>query len=202
VESAVLTIPPAVLDLDLRLDCPPPTTSDFAVVRITAPTAVLAGSGPRPVSVQIQNRGVHNESITLANLGDGVATGLVRLDIAPVDDDGESCQPAIVTLGPNAPLFRRGAVVLRPRAALTVRFLVTYRCPAAPPRDPRDLTPADYQHTATVFASALGAVDAHPADDVCPHNPAGKIGGILDRGCGVRQRNGTFAPVLTNVFGR
>jgi hypothetical protein len=202
VDSPVLTIPPAVLDLDLRLDCPPPTTSDLAVVRITAPATVLQGSAPRPVSVQIQNRGVHAESITLANLGDGVTTGLVRLAVAAVDNDGESCEPAVVTLGANAPLFRRGALVLRPRAILTVRFLVTYQCSDAARRDAKDLTAADYQHTATVFASALGSVDPHPADDVCPHHPAGKIGGVVDRGCGVRQRNGTYAAPPTNVIGR
>ena len=51
------------------------------------------------MTVKIQNRSGHSETIDdLSVLGDGVDTGLVRLDVNVVDSDGEGCQPANVAL--------------------------------------------------------------------------------------------------------
>jgi len=82
-------------------------------VKISAPKLVIQGSGSQPVKVQVQNRGEHREVITPANLGNGVTTGLVRLDVsaAGIDDDAENCQSAIVTLDAtrNAARFKDGS---------------------------------------------------------------------------------------------
>jgi hypothetical protein len=90
-----------------------PSRHDLALVKITAPKLVTQGSGPQPVKVQIQNRGNHDEVITSASLGNGVSSGLVRLDVSAlgVDDDAEKCQPAAVALDAarNAARFKGGS---------------------------------------------------------------------------------------------
>jgi hypothetical protein len=163
--------------------------------------AVTQGSGPHSVAVKIQNRGSLDEVIVLADLGDAVAAGLVRLEVSPLDDDTENCQPAAIALDAAkiSALFKRGPRVLKPTATLTISYLVTYRYADATKRDARDLTPGDYQHVATIFAGVLGALDAHPADDRCPHDPLGQIGAVKDNGCGKKRPGTTFGPPLTNV---
>jgi hypothetical protein len=184
-----------------------PSRHNLALVKITAPKLVTQGSGPQPVKVQIQNRGNHDEVITSASLGNGVSSGLARLDVSAlgVDDDAEKCQPAIVTLDAarNAARFTGGSTTLEPEATLAVHFLVTYRCLAAKFKPASDTTRGDYRHIASVFHTELGAPDRQTADDICPRDPLpGGVGpaGTKDQGCGAMKPAGTLGdPVLTDV---
>ncbi len=185
---------------------------DLAVVKITA-NATVKGPGPvtAGVAVKIQNRSDHPEIIDSVDLGDGVITGLVRLSVSKVDDDGELCQDAIVVLdnATNAALFSGGAKLLKPKKKLTVNFLVTYECTNVQPLNKSDPSRGDYQYVATVHHDVLdGNADDHAADDSCPHdalpgnldsNPPPK--GVTDIGCGAKKPDGTRgAPVQTDVI--
>jgi hypothetical protein len=180
---------------------------DLAVTAISAPTSVV---GPGPVTgavkVTIQNRGDHSETITAANLGDGVETGLVRLN-ATVLDDNEGCLAAGVALdaAKNAALFGGGSKVLPSKKSLTINFLVTFNCPGALPKNSADSTPGDYSFSATVHHDVLdGSADIHADDDDCPR--AGLPGlfdalpppkGTADKGCGAKNSPG--APITTRI---
>jgi hypothetical protein len=183
---------------------------DLAVTAITVPTSIL---GPGPVNgavkVTIQNRGDHNETITPANLGDGVSSGLVRLNVS-VTDDNEGCLPAEVALdaAKNAALFGSGSAVLSSKKTLAVNFLVTFNCPGAIPKKSADTTPGDYSFSATVFHDVLdGSADIHNEDDTCPRgalpgllDPLPPPKGTSDKGCGGKASGGTAgAPVTTNI---
>jgi hypothetical protein len=184
---------------------------DLAVIKVTAPKTVKAkGAVTKPVIVQFQNRGSHNEKIEDIHLGDGVTTGLVRLEVSVDDDDGEDCQDAIVELdeAKNAKTFAKGAKTLKPRQKLNIFFLVTYECSAAVKTAKGDSTPGDYSHIATVFHDELdGESDTHPDDDACPHdalpgnkddNPAPK--GVTDKGCGAKKADKSFGdPIVTDL---
>jgi hypothetical protein len=177
-------------------------THDLAVTAITAPKKAKGSPVTLPVKVTIQNRSDHGETVQSSDLGDGVSTGLVRLSLSVVDDDFESCAPAIVALDglKNAALFSGGPAVIATGKSLTVNFLVTYDC-SGRLNIKKDRTSGDYSHTATVHHEALagGTADNHAADDTCPRaalfdpNPPPK--GTKDKGCGGKR--GT--PVLTNV---
>jgi len=184
------------------------------VVGLAVPRAVAgASSVTRPIRVLIQNRGDHAEVIAAAQLGEGVTSGLVRLQVTVEDDDGEGCLPALVELDSirNARTFASGPKLLRPRRVLTIHYLVTHQCAAPRPRSGADATPGDYRHTATVHHEVLdGEPDGHPEDDACPHDALGggrdpnpPPHGVRDRGCGARKPDGTRgAPVLTDVVPR
>jgi len=186
---------------------------DLAVTNIIAKkTVTVASAVTASVRVQIQNRSDHAETIEAADLDDGVTTGLVRLVVTVVDDDGEGCLAPIVALDntKNATTFSRGPKVLKPRQTLTVNYLVTYNCTAAQRRNTNDATPGDYNYVATVHHDVLdGKSDTHTADDACPHdalpnqtdpNPPPK--GVKDRGCGTRKPDGTLGnPVQTDALG-
>jgi sugar lactone lactonase YvrE len=187
---------------------------DLALVKITAPSTVAVDPGvavTKSVKVQFQNRGSEPEVLPDAGvLGDGVTTGLVRLTVSVVDDDGEGCQPAIVSLdaAKNAGIFKNGPKTVKSKAKLKINYLVTYQCNSPARKTSVDLTPGDYDYTATVFRSVLGDPDSHPADDSCPHDalattghkdphPDGKI---VDKGCGTRKPDKTLGnPIATNV---
>jgi len=185
---------------------------DLAVVKITA-NATVKGAGPvtAGVAVKIQNRSDHPEVIDLGDLGDGVSSGLVRLNVTVVDLGVEVCQPAGVVLDgvKNAALFSAGAKVLKPKQFITVDYLVTYNCTSPQPLNKADPTRGDYDHVATVHHDVLdGNADDHAADDSCPHdalpgnldaNPPPK--GVKDKGCGAKKPDGTLgAPVQTDVI--
>ncbi|MGE5816699.1 MAG: hypothetical protein ACM37Z_01660, partial [Deltaproteobacteria bacterium] len=183
---------------------------DLAVTSIAAPASVL-GPGPviGAVKVTIQNRGNHNETITAANLGDGLSTGLVRLSVSVLDDN-EGCLAAGVALdaAKNATLFGAGSKVVSPGKTLTINFLVTFNCPGVLPKNTADSTPADYGFSATVYHDVLdGSADIHPEDDVCPRDalpgsfdPLPPPKGTSDKGCGAKKPDLTLgAPVTTQV---
>lgn len=185
---------------------------DLAVIKITAkPVVKAAGAVTAGVAVKIQNRSDHSEAIDPGDLGDGVSSGLVRLNAAVIDDDGEQCQAAGVVLNDakNGALFANGAKVLKPKKMLTVNFLVTYECTNAQPLNRSDPSRGDYQYVATVHHDVLdGNIDDHAADDSCPHdalpgshdaNPPPT--GVADKGCGSRKPDGTLGgPVQTDVI--
>jgi hypothetical protein len=83
-------------------------------------------------------------------LGNGVAIGLVRLTADVIDDDGEGCQPAAVSLDAarNAALFKNGPRPLKSKGKLTIAFLVTDDCTSARATDSADVSPGDYCHAA------------------------------------------------------
>lgn len=186
---------------------------DLAVVKIRAPAAVEVTPGTaltRSVSVQIQNRGTHAETLaSAAILGDGQTTGLVRLKVEVIDDGTEGCRPAAIRLDTdkNATLFRRGPKILKAKARVTVAYLVTYDCASAGLRESTRPIPGDYRHTATVHHEAIdGLPDTHAADDSCPHQPQGQdpvpADVLKDTGCGVRMPDGTYGAPVTNVYRR
>jgi hypothetical protein len=181
---------------------------DLAVTKITAPKKAKAASPvTKSVKVQIQNRSPHDEMVEEADLGNGTTTGLVRLDVPVMDSDGEGCIAAIVELDAvkNDKIFSKGAKVLKPKAKLTVNYLVTYNCTS-----PHMMaTGGDYAHEATVHHTALdGQADSHPDDNSCPHpalpgqmdpNPAPT--GTKDKGCGAKKDDKTLGdPVDTDVI--
>jgi hypothetical protein len=185
-------------------------THDLAVTKISAPkTAKGTGAVMLPVKVTIQNRSDHREKIPDASyLGDGITTGLVQLAVNKIDDDSENCQDAIVALDTlkNAALFSKGPKVIKSKGRVTINFLVTYQCFGALPKNTSDLSPGDYNHTATVYHDVidLGVIDSHAADDTCPHNPLFDSNplpsGMTDKGCGAKKPDGTLGgAVVTDV---
>jgi hypothetical protein len=148
---------------------PVPTNHNFGVTSLKAPKSIKHGGGTLALAVKIQNLSSHTETINdLSVLGDGVNTGLVRLDVEVVDTDDEGCQPAIVALnnGKNASLFKKGPKLLKPNASLAVNFLVTYRCDAPLPVNKLAPDSGDYSHVATVHADEIdGITDSSPSND-------------------------------------
>jgi hypothetical protein len=188
-------------------------THDMAVVKITAPASVKAAiQSNRPVSVLIQNRSSHVETIHQSDLGDGVTTGLVRLAVDPIDTSGESCGPATATLDSvrNAKLFAKGGgkYSLASKGTLTINYLVSYKCSAAKLGAKTDPAPGDYSHQAAVYHDVLGiGSDVHTGNNVCPRSVTPPFiidpspdGTIVDRGCGAVKPDKTFgADVVTNI---
>jgi hypothetical protein len=186
-------------------------THDLAVTKLSAPKTVKGNAAVMlPVKVTIQNRSDHSEEIPDASfLGDGQTTGLVRLSVDRIDDDGEGCDVAAgVALDTvkNAALFSKGPKVLKLKGTATINFLVTYHCFSAQPANKLDLTRGDYSHTATVYHDVIdpGVADSHTADDTCPHNPLFDSNplpsGMTDKGCGAKKPDGTLGgAVVTDV---
>ena len=179
---------------------------DLAVTAVK--TSKTARNGvPSSVTVTIQNRSPHAETITSGDLGDGSSSGLVRLGFTSIDDDGEACGASVaLNNAKNAALFSTGSKVLAIGKTMKVNFLVTYTC-AAPMAIKGDPTPNDFTVTATVHHEELagGDADSHPADDVCPRSPLGfdpnpSPKGTVDKGCGAKQAGGALGgPIVVNV---
>jgi hypothetical protein len=186
---------------------------DLAVTSIVAP-ATVKGTAPAnaSVTVTIQNRSDHNEPITPASLGNGTSTGVVRLNVSRIDNDGENCDPfPVVTLdaGKNAALFdSAGSKLLAAKQTAKIAYLVTLQCTSALPANKSDTTRGDYSYSARVYHDVLdGSADIHDEDDVCPRDalPGGFDSlpppkGIADKGCGAKKPDRTLgAPVVTDV---
>jgi hypothetical protein len=155
---------------------------DLAVTSIVAP-ATLKGTAAisAAVTVTIQNRSDHNETITPTSLGNGTSTGLVRLNVSRVDNASEQCQPPTIALNAakNEALFgSSGSKVIAPKQTMSVGYLVTLQCTNALPANSADATRGDYSYSATVHHDVLdGSADIHDDDDVCPRDalPGGSI---------------------------
>jgi hypothetical protein len=185
---------------------------DLAVTSIVAPTSIKGTTALNAaVTVTIQNRSDHDETITPASLGNGVSTGLVRLSVSVTDNDAEQCQSPNVVLNAakNAALFgNTGSKVLTPKRTMKVAYLVTLQCTSALPANKADSTRGDYSYSATVHRDVLdGSADIHDEDDICPRDalPGGIDSlpppkGIADKGCGSRKPDRSLgAPVVTDV---
>jgi len=185
---------------------------DLAVTSITAPTKVKGTAAVNAaVTVIIQNRSDHGETITPTSLGNGVSTGLVRLSVSVADNDSEQCQSPVAALdaGKNAALFGgAGSKVLAPKQTAKIAYLVTLQCTSALPANNSDSTRGDYSYSATVHRDVLdGSADIHDEDDVCPRDalPGGVDSlpppkGISDKGCGAKKPDRSLgAPVVTDV---
>jgi hypothetical protein len=145
-----------------------PVAHDLAVLGIDAPRRVRL-NGRRPVrhavvSVRIQNRSTHSETIPdLATLA-----AVVRLEVTSLG----ACPPPAVALRTGRQ-ERRLPVVLRPTDRFTAFFDVTFDCANDPARSTRrDPGHDDFAYRAEVHHEALnGEPDDHPVDDVCPRPP-------------------------------
>jgi hypothetical protein len=139
---------------------PPPVGHSFAVTTIKAKKSIKGGGGMLPVSVAVRNLSGHSETLDSSVLGDGVSTGLVRLDVEVVDTDGEECQPAAVALdgSKNGKLFSKGPKILKANGSMTVNFLVTYRCDAPLPINKLSPDAGDYSHSADVFPDEIDGI--------------------------------------------
>jgi hypothetical protein len=157
-------------------DSEPPPVHDLAVTKITAPaTVTLTNNKPqltKPVTVQIQNRSPHDETIPdLATLGD--------LVILTVTSRGSCLSPSQELRDPGLPK------TLKPKKTLNVVFDVTFDCANDPVKGAGH---EDYDYSASVDHAALdGEADTHPEDDSCPRDPLGIVpnpdGTINDKGC-------------------
>jgi len=187
---------------------------DLAVTAITAPS-IVRGTGVinAAVTVTIQNRSDHTESFTLANLGNGITTGLVKLSVSRIDDDGENClaSPTVaLDAGKNAALFGSGgSKALSPKQTAKIAYLVTVQCTGAFRSTSTDATKGDYSFSASVHHEVIdGAADIHEEDDVCPRDalPGGvdllpPTKGVADKGCGGKKPDHTLgAPVVIDVI--
>lgn len=139
---------------------PQPVGHSFAVTSIKVKKSIKGGGGTLPVSVAVRNLSDHTETLDSSVLGDGVSTGLVRLDVEVIDTDGEDCQPATVALNgsKNGKLFSKGPKLLKANGSLTVSFLVTYRCDAPLPNNKLSPDTGDYSHSAAVFPDEIDGI--------------------------------------------
>jgi hypothetical protein len=149
--------------------CPPPAVHDLAVTDIN-PTKVvtLTATKPtqaKPLTVQIQNRGDHNEMI--AN-----ATALGQLvTVAATPLVGECAAPAIALDPP-----KKFPVTLKPKQKYNVHFDVTFDHACDPDKTTKtDPGHDDYSYSATVHHPGG---DAQQANDSCPRALVGS-----DKGC-------------------
>lgn len=161
--------------------CGPPGIHDLAVTSIAAPATVTMKGGvvqTKTVTVQIQNRGSHIETIP-----DAVALGsLVHLSVESLV---LNC-PITPTVVLDPP--KKFPVTLKSKGKTGVKFAVTFSGACDPEQaTKKDPGHDDYTYRATVHHSVLGGTDVHPADDSCPRTALGIVpnpdGKIKDLGC-------------------
>jgi len=93
-------------------------------------------------------------------------------------------------------------VVLGPGKKLTATYDVAIDCANDPDKSTRADPGQDYALSAAVDRLALdGQVDADHADDVCPRAPA-TTPAARDKGCGLRNPDGSFGAPLIDVVVR
>jgi hypothetical protein len=174
---------------------------DLAITKITAPKVVnLKAGGPavaKRVSVTVQNRSTHSETIT-------TSTQLSNLVTLAVQSLHPSNCAAIVPIFHNGPPQKALPFTLKSKQKFNVIFDVTFDCAGDAAKGAGH---EDFSYAATVHHNAIdGVADSHSECDMCPRaplaggkdpNPNGKI---VDKGCGAPAGNGTFGdPVLTDV---
>jgi uncharacterized repeat protein (TIGR01451 family) len=173
----------------------PDRVHDIAITKIIAPSKVtLSQSAPSKtvrVTVQIQNRGGHQEVI----LDRIILSRLVTLSVQSL---GACPAPTAVV----------NSFKLAKQNKLNVLFDVTFDC-ANTPQPTGDATAGDFVYVASSHRDVIdGQADVHPEDDVCPRSitppyvtdpyPNAKI---KDKGCGKKKSDRTFgAPIITDVL--
>ncbi len=173
---------------------------DLATTRLVAPKKIILTSTHTNllgnVSVTIQNRSTHTESITDTNM----FTNLVTLVVSPVGSN--DCTTPV----PVPKIPKKFPITLKSKQTLTMTYSLNFGCPSAP----SGWTNV-YQYVATVHHEALagGIPDMQPPCDVCPRGPLATPGNrdpnpdgkIIDKGCGAKGTNGVLgASVLTTVI--
>ena len=175
------------------------TENDLAITKLKAPKTVkLSAKKPTKagaIAVEIQNRSRHAETIP------DVATLAALVDVT-VDSTGACADPIATFRAPKKPKV----IQLKPAKKLKLVFDVTFDCANDPAKGAGH---TDFSVSAHVDRTALGAPDAHPADDDCPRavTPPGVIDAfpakpVLDKGCGGKQPDKTLgAAILVDVVG-
>jgi hypothetical protein len=150
------------------------------------------------VTVTIQNRSLHAETIDPANFA-----SLVSLSVRSLDTNVCPDVAAALLAGPPQ---KSQPFTLKPGASVNVYFLAQFGCAVNPLRGPGR---EDFRYVARVHHDAIdGAEDTHPACDECPRAPleSGAApypldGPFRDRGCGGPTGPGLFgADVLTDLL--
>ena len=157
---------------------------DLAVTDISVPKKVtLRATKPSvtdQVTVQIENRGNHTETISEAQYA-----GLVSLTVNALNPVAPGC--AVPTVALELP--KKFPMEVESKKTVSVLFNITYDLQQV--CDPDESTSAvdhdDYSYFATVHHNVIGATDDNVADDSCPRvaqgidpNPDGTIN---DTGC-------------------
>lgn len=193
--SSVVNDP--VLGNNTAVVCLPTPINDLAVTAFKAPKKVtLSDKKPTVVgklSVTIQNRSLHDETITslsmLSNLVTVVLNPLATNDcLAPV--------PQMVVPKKLPPY------VLKPGKSIKIAYVVDFHCSIDPQATSKDVNHDDFEYVVTVHHEAIDSTpDSHTADDVCPRQPLGidPINGKKDKGCGKKLSNGSLGPVTTDI---
>jgi hypothetical protein len=191
---------PVAPDATIRIE-PPGPARDLAVVVLRGPRRATFRAGSTSTlqrfTVVLQNRGRATEVIPDA----AALAALVRLDLESIASP--ACSPApVVALMPPKP--RQLPIRIKSKGKRAVAFGVRLACAGDPEKGAGH---EDYRATARVDLAAIGGVDGHAQDDVCPRrvtppgvpdpNPDGRI---VDKGCGTRLPDRTFGgPVLIDV---
>ncbi len=179
--------------------CTPVAVNDLAVTAFKGPKKiVLSAKKPNVVSklsVTIQNRSPHVEVIP----NFAALSNLVTIALSPLGTN--SCPSPVAVLVPPKATF---PISLASQKTLNLSYTINFTCATDPLATTKTANHDDYQYLVTVHHEALnGQLDSRPADDVCPHNALGVDpynAKIKDKGCGVKKKDGTFGPVITNVI--
>jgi len=177
--------------------CMPVVIDNLAVTAFKAPKK-LALSVKKPsviskLAVTIQNRSLHAEVIPDI----GVLSNLVTVSLSALGTNVCSL-PVAQLVTPKA-----FPITLAPGKSLKLAYTVTFTCATDPLATSKTGTHNDYQYLVTVHHEALdGILDSRSADDTCPHDALGADPyntKIKDKGCGVKQPDGSFGPVVTDI---
>ena len=177
--------------------CTPMVIENMAVTAFKAPKKVTL-SDKKPsvtskLSVTIQNRSLHSEVIPDI----GVLTNLVTVGLTSLGTNVCTVPEAQVVPPKAFP------ITLTSGKSLNIAYTITFTCATDPLATTKTANHNDYQYLVTVHHEALdGIPDSRPADDTCPHNGLGTDPynkKIKDKGCGVKNRDGTFGPVVTDI---
>ena len=180
--------------------CTPVVIDNLAVTAFTAPKKVTLSAKKTNVvaklSVTIQNRSLHTEVIRdLATL-----SNLVTVELLPLGPDTNSCPSPVAQLVPPKKL----PITLAAGKTAKLAYTVHFTCATDPLATTKSANHNDYQYLVTVHHAAIdGVPDSYTADDACPHNALGVIpytnGKIKDKGCGLKNKDRTFGPVVTDI---
>jgi len=179
--------------------CTPVVINNMAVTAFTAPKKETLSTHKTNVvgklSVTIQNRG--QQEVVIPDLT--VLGNLVTVELTALGPDTNSCPTPIAQLVPPKPTSF--PITLAFGKSLKVAYTVDFTCDT----EPAGLKTNTYQYAVTVHHAAIdGVPDSYTADDVCPHNALGVVpytnGKIKDTGCGLKNKDGSFGPVVTELI--
>jgi uncharacterized repeat protein (TIGR01451 family) len=179
--------------------CATITINDLAVTAFKAPKKVTLSSSKPTVtgkfSVTVQNRSPHSETIRDLN----ALSNLVTIALSSLGTN-ECSTPVVQFVLPK----KLPPLTIASGKSLKLAFTAVFNCATDPAASSKTENHADYEYLVTVHHEVLdGLLDSHTADDVCPHNALGVDplnSKIKDTGCGTKQPDGDFAPVLTDVI--